>query len=56
VAQKNKLRLTEGERILPALCSIKTIGGNRTNVDLICVIDVSGSMAGLKLNLVKSTL
>lgn len=42
--------------MLPAMCSIKTSGGARTNVDLICVIDVSGSMSGDKIQLVKSTM
>jgi len=31
---------------LPAMCSLKTSGGSRSSVDLICVIDVSGSMSG----------
>jgi hypothetical protein len=30
------------------MCSLKTSGGNRTSVDLICVIDVSGSMRRIK--------
>lgn len=34
------------ETMLPAMCSLKTEGGSRTSVDLICVIDVSGSMNG----------
>ncbi len=41
---------------MPAMISIKTEGGERTNVDLICVIDVSGSMSGEKISLVKSTM
>lgn len=32
--------------MLPAMCSLKTSGGIRSSVDLICVIDVSGSMSG----------
>lgn len=44
------------EVMLPAMCSIKTEGGSRTSVDLICVIDVSGSMSGEKIELVKSTM
>ena len=39
--------------ILPAMCTIESTGGDRTSVDLICVIDVSGSMNGEKINLVK---
>lgn len=31
---------------LPAMATLKTSGGNRTSVDLICVIDNSGSMTG----------
>ena len=34
------------ETLLPAMASIKTSGGSRTSVDLICVIDNSGSMSG----------
>jgi hypothetical protein len=34
------------EVMLPAMCSLKTSGGSRSSVDLICVIDVSGSMSG----------
>lgn len=41
---------------LPAMCSIKSSGGSRTSVDLICVIDVSGSMDGEKISLVKDTM
>jgi Mg-chelatase subunit ChlD len=41
---------------MPAMISLKTEGGERTNVDLICVIDVSGSMSGEKIALVKSTM
>ena len=38
------------------MVSLKTDGGSRTSVDLICVIDVSGSMSGEKIELVKSTM
>ena len=41
---------------LPAMVSLKTSGGTRTSVDLICVIDNSGSMNGQKIELVKDTL
>lgn len=41
---------------MPAMCSIKTSGGAKSNVDLICVIDVSGSMNGEKIQLVKDTM
>ena len=41
---------------LPAMVSLKTEGGSRTSVDLICVIDVSGSMSGQKIELVKNTM
>ena len=32
--------------LLPAMASITSSGGSRTSVDLICVIDNSGSMSG----------
>jgi Mg-chelatase subunit ChlD len=35
------------------MCSIVTSGGFRSSVDLICVIDISGSMQGEKIELVK---
>jgi len=38
------------------MCSITSTGGTRTSVDLICVIDVSGSMSGEKIELVKETM
>ena len=38
------------------MCSILASGGTRTSVDLICVIDVSGSMNGEKIELVKETM
>jgi len=44
------------EVMLPAMVSLKTEGGSRTSVDLICVIDVSGSMMGEKIELVRSTM
>ena len=34
---------------LPAMISLKTSGGTRTSVDLVCVIDNSGSMKGQKI-------
>ena len=44
------------EVMLPAMVSLRTEGGYRTSVDLICVIDVSGSMMGEKIELVRSTM
>lgn len=44
-AQRSMAKLKE-EVMLPAMVSLKTEGGSRTSVDLICVIDVSGSMSG----------
>lgn len=38
------------------MIEIKTSGGNRTNVDLICVLDISSSMGGEKIDLVKKTM
>ncbi len=38
------------------MCSIKSSGGTRTRVDLVCVLDVSGSMSGEKIKLVKDTM
>ena len=54
-AQRTMLKLKE-ETIMPAMCSVKASGGAKSNVDLICVIDVSGSMSGQKLELVKDTM
>ncbi len=38
------------------MATLKSSGGSRTSVDLICVIDNSGSMQGEKIELVKSTI
>ena len=38
------------------MCKVASSGGSRTSVDLICVIDVSGSMGGPKIELVKETM
>ena len=38
------------------MINLKTVGGKRSNADIICVIDTSGSMRGDKIALVKSTL
>ena len=54
-AQRSMLKLNE-RVTLPAMCSIKTEGGTRTGVDLICVLDVSSSMNGKKIALVKDTM
>lgn len=48
-----KLKTAE---ILPAMVTLKSSGGSRTSVDLICVIDNSGSMSGEKIGLVKETM
>ena len=45
VAQRSEIRLGENT-ILPAMLQLKTQGGYRTGADIICVIDVSGSMMG----------
>ena len=52
VAQRSQVKLGE-LTVLPAMCSVTSSGGSRTSVDLICVIDVSGSMSGEKIDLVK---
>jgi hypothetical protein len=44
------------KQVLPCLCSIKGIGGARANVDIVCVIDISGSMHGQKIALVRDTM
>lgn len=38
------------------MVTLKSSGGSRTSVDLICVIDNSGSMIGEKIALVKETM
>jgi uncharacterized protein YegL len=38
------------------MCEVKTEGGVRSSVDLICVLDVSGSMSGQKIQLLKETM
>lgn len=38
------------------MASVTSSGGSRTSVDLICVIDNSGSMSGEKIQLVRDTL
>jgi Mg-chelatase subunit ChlD len=54
-AQRSQVKMGE-VTVLPAMCSIVASGGTRTSVDLICVIDVSGSMDGEKIELVKETM
>lgn len=44
------------KRLFPSLCSIKGYGGSRANVDIICVIDISGSMSGSKIDFVRKTM
>ena len=42
---------------VPAMLSLQTKGGSRTSVDLICVLDVSGSMReDGKIDLLKNTI
>ena len=42
---------------MPAMISVETKGGKRTGVDLVCVLDVSGSMkTDGKINLLKNTI
>ena len=41
---------------IPGICSFLTEGGTRTNADIICVIDQSGSMMGQKIALVRETM
>lgn len=55
LAQRSQVKLGE-ETVLPAMYQVNSSGGDRTSVDLICVIDVSGSMTGQKIELVKSTM
>ncbi len=52
IAQRSQVKLGE-VTVLPAMCKIVSSGGSRTSVDLVCVIDVSGSMNGEKIELVK---
>lgn len=44
-AQRSQVKLGEAT-VLPAMASVVASGGTRTSVDLVCVIDVSGSMGG----------
>lgn len=54
-AQRSVFKLKE-PTILPAMATLTSSGGSRTSVDLICVIDNSGSMSGEKIELVKETM
>ena len=54
-AQRSQVKLGE-PTIMPGMCSLMAEGGTRTSVDLICVIDVSGSMSGKKIQLVQETM
>ena len=45
LAQRSQVKLGE-VTVLPAMCQVISSGGDRTSIDLICVIDVSGSMSG----------
>ena len=45
IAQRSQVKLGE-KTLLPAMCQVISSGGARTSVDLVCVIDVSGSMSG----------
>ena len=38
------------------MASISGSGSRRSNIDLICVLDISGSMQGVKLYLLKQTI
>ena len=51
-AQRSQVKLGE-QTIMPGMCSLMAEGGTRSSVDLICVIDVSGSMGGEKIQLVR---
>eukprot|EP01016_Furgasonia_blochmanni_P008563 TRINITY_DN13496_c0_g1_i12.p1 TRINITY_DN13496_c0_g1~~TRINITY_DN13496_c0_g1_i12.p1 ORF type:complete len:576 (+),score=80.06 TRINITY_DN13496_c0_g1_i12:90-1730(+) len=58
--QKTIVQNSLEARILPMMVSIKSkdvphIGASRPNVDLVCVIDHSGSMSGDKINLLKKS-
>jgi len=61
-ANQKCLRLSPNEdQLIPVMVSLKTkdlqtADGPKPGVDLICVIDRSGSMAGQKMALVKQTL
>jgi len=44
-ALRSLIRVKEATQI-PAMISLKASGGLRTSVDIICVIDNSGSMSG----------
>jgi len=44
-AQRSLVKLKTAAE-LPAMVTLKSSGGSRTSVDLICVIDNSGSMQG----------
>ena len=54
-AQRTMIKLKE-KCVLPTMIEVKTSGGSRTSVDLICVLDVSGSMSGEKITLLKETM
>jgi hypothetical protein len=62
-ARQKVIKLSSSEtQLLPVMVNIKTKEmtdeqeGDRSPIDLVCVIDVSGSMAGEKIKLVRDTL
>jgi Mg-chelatase subunit ChlD len=62
-AKQRTIKLnSKDNQLLPVVVNLKTKEleedeeGDRSPIDLVCVIDISGSMAGEKIDLVRKTL
>ncbi|CAD8123009.1 unnamed protein product [Paramecium sonneborni] len=59
-ARQHNIQLDEQSQIMPVVIQLQSIKEqktfNRANIDLICVVDVSGSMEGEKIKLVQNSL
>ncbi|CAD8117925.1 unnamed protein product [Paramecium sonneborni] len=60
IARQDVVTISQFPQILPVVLQVQAIKSQqkhaKANIDLICVVDVSGSMEGQKINLVKDSL